>query len=47
MTTLEIIRATQIKAAAVKAAAKLLQEKYPDLLEAESEIAKFVELMVN
>lgn len=45
MTTLEIIRTTQVKAAAVRAAAKLLQEKYPELLKDEPEIEKFVRLL--
>jgi ribosomal protein S17E len=45
MTTLEIIRTTQIKAAAVRAAAKLLKEKYPDLLKDEPELQKFVRLL--
>ncbi|MGL4617910.1 MAG: hypothetical protein ACRCZS_02460 [Chroococcidiopsis sp.] len=44
MTALEAIQRAQIKAAAAKRAAKLL-EKYPDLLKDEPEIQEFVRLL--
>ena len=47
MTTLEIVKQAQIKAAAAKTTAKLLQEKYPELLKDEPEIEKFVRLLGN
>jgi hypothetical protein len=45
MTTLEIIQSAQRKAASAKAAAKLLQEKYPELLKSEPDIQTFVKLL--
>lgn len=45
MTTLEIVRSAQVKSASARAAAKLLQEKYPELLKSEPEIEKFVRLL--
>ena len=45
MTTLEIVRSAQVKAVLAKAAAKLLQEKYPELIKSEPDIEKFVKLL--
>lgn len=47
MTLIEIIELSLVKAAAVKAAAKILKEKYPDLLEDEPEINNFVKLLIE